>query len=117
MLCKAKSAKYFFVWRFQTTSKLKCLNDNSIGKNVYLVNLNDNCLEVNGSGDYSLKPCDLEKKQQYFEKDRAWKDKYVKNISTFDWKFEFMEDAHRGTGNLYADQLLAPYITNGMVVF
>lgn len=55
--------------------------------------------------------------QQYFEKDRAWKDKYVKNISTFDWKFEFMEDAHRGTGNLYADQLLAPYITNGMVVF
>ena len=55
--------------------------------------------------------------QQYFEKDRAWKDKYVKNISTFDWKFEFMEDAHRGTGNLYADQLLAPYVTNGMVVF
>jgi hypothetical protein len=55
--------------------------------------------------------------QQYFEQDRAWKDKYVKNISTFDWKFEFMEDAHRGTGNLYADQLLAPYITNGMVVF
>lgn len=40
-----------------------------------------------------------------------------KNISTFDWKFEFMEDAHRGTGNLYADQLLAPYVTNGMVVF
>ena len=55
--------------------------------------------------------------KQYFEQDRAWKDKYVKNISTFDWKFEFMEDAHRGTGNLYADQLLAPYVTNGMVVF
>jgi hypothetical protein len=55
--------------------------------------------------------------KQYFEQDRAWKDKYVKNISTFDWKFEFMQDAHRGTGNLYADQLLAPYVTNGMVVF
>lgn len=54
--------------------------------------------------------------QQYFEKDRAWKDKYVKNISTFDWKFEFLEQAHTGTGNLYADQLLAPYVVNGMVV-
>lgn len=55
--------------------------------------------------------------KQFFDKDRAWKDKYVKNISTFDWKFEFMEDAHRGTGNLYADQLLSPYVLNGMVTF
>jgi hypothetical protein len=55
--------------------------------------------------------------KQFFDKDRAWKDKYVKNISTFDWKFEFMEDAHRGTGNLYADQLLSPYVLNGMVAF
>lgn len=54
--------------------------------------------------------------QQYFEKDRAWKDKYVKNISTFDWKFEFLDSAHKGTGSLYADQLLAPYVTNGMVI-
>ena len=55
--------------------------------------------------------------KQFFDNDRAWKDKYVKNISTFDWKFEFMEDAHRGTGNLYADQLLSPYVLSGMVAF
>lgn len=55
--------------------------------------------------------------KQFFDQDRSWKDKYVKNISTFDWKFEFMEDAHRGTGNLYADQLLSPYVLNGMVAF
>jgi hypothetical protein len=55
--------------------------------------------------------------KQFFDKDRAWKDKYVKSISTFDWKFDFMEDAHRGTGNLYADQLLAPYVLSGMVAF
>lgn len=55
--------------------------------------------------------------QQYFEQDRAWKDKYVKNISTFDWKFEFSDRAVNGTGSLYADQLLAPYVTNGMVIF
>ena len=54
---------------------------------------------------------------QFFEKDSAWRNKYVKSISTFDWKFDFMEDAHRGTGNLYADQLLSPYVLNGMVAF
>jgi hypothetical protein len=55
--------------------------------------------------------------KQFFEKDTAWRNKYVKNISAFDWKFEFMEDAHRGTGNLYADQLLLPYVITGMVAF
>ena len=55
--------------------------------------------------------------QQFFEKDKEWRNKYVKSISTFDWKFDFMEDAHRGTGNLYADQLLQPYVINGMVAF
>ena len=55
--------------------------------------------------------------KQFFEKDTAWRNKYVKNISAFDWKFEYMEDAHRGTGNLYADQLLLPYVITGMVAF
>lgn len=55
--------------------------------------------------------------QQFFDKDTAWRNKYVKSISTFDWKFDYMEDAHRGTGNLYADQLLIPYVINGMVAF
>jgi hypothetical protein len=55
--------------------------------------------------------------QQFFDKDKDWRNKYVKSVSTFDWKFEYMEDAHRGTGNLYADQLLTPYVINGMVAF
>jgi hypothetical protein len=55
--------------------------------------------------------------QQFFEKDSAWRNKYVKSISSFDMQFEYMEDAHRGTGNLYADQLLTPYVINGMVAF
>lgn len=55
--------------------------------------------------------------KQFFEKDTSWRNKYVKNISAFDWQFEFMEDAHRGTGNLYADQLLLPYVITGMVAF
>lgn len=54
---------------------------------------------------------------QFFEKDTQWRNKYVKSISSFDYKFDYMEDAHRGTGNLYADQLLLPYVITGMVAF
>jgi hypothetical protein len=55
--------------------------------------------------------------QQFFDKDTAWRNKYVKNVSAFDWKFEYMESAHTGTGNLYADQLLEPYVVTGMLAF
>ena len=55
--------------------------------------------------------------QQFFDKDTAWRNKYVKNVSAFDWRFEYSEDAYRGTGNLYADQLLSPYVITAMMVF
>jgi hypothetical protein len=55
--------------------------------------------------------------QQYFDKDTAWRNKYVKSISTFDWKFDYTSDAHSGTGNLYADQLLSTYVISGMATF
>ena len=55
--------------------------------------------------------------QQFFDKDKEWRNRYVKSVSSFDMRFEFMEDAHRGTGNLYADQLLQPYVISGMVAF
>ena len=52
----------------------------------------------------------------FFDKDRAWKDQYVKSVSTFDWKFDYTSDVHTGTGCSYADQLLSPYVMNNMVV-
>lgn len=52
----------------------------------------------------------------YFSKDRVWTNKYLKNIKTFDWQFEYASDAYRGTGNAYADQLLYPYVISSMVV-
>lgn len=52
----------------------------------------------------------------FFGKDKVWRNKYIKNIQTFDWKFEYASMAHSGTGNLYADQLLSQYVVNGMVV-
>lgn len=58
----------------------------------------------------------IELMKDYFAKDKVWKNKYIKNIQTFDWQFEYSDDATRGTGNLYADQLLSPYILSSMVV-
>jgi hypothetical protein len=39
-----------------------------------------------------------------------------KNRWQFDWKFEYNSGTYSGTGNLYADQLLLPYVINKMVV-
>jgi|GEM_PF-883331 hypothetical protein len=48
--------------------------------------------------------------KDYFSKDTAWRNKYVKSISTFDWDFEYTGDAYTGTGNAFADNLLADYV-------
>jgi hypothetical protein len=52
----------------------------------------------------------------FFDKDRMWKDQYIKSISTFDWKFDYSSDINSGTGCAYADKLLSPYVLNQMVV-
>jgi hypothetical protein len=52
----------------------------------------------------------IELMKDYFSKDTVWRNKYVKNISTFDWDFEYTGDAYTGTGNSYADNLLADYV-------
>ena len=52
----------------------------------------------------------IELMKDFFAKDNVWKNKYVKTISTFDWEFEFTSDVHAGTGNAYADRLLADYV-------
>lgn len=52
----------------------------------------------------------IELMKDFFSKDLAWKNKYVKTISTFDWDFEYTGDAYAGTGNAYADRLLSDYV-------
>jgi len=54
--------------------------------------------------------------KDYFSKDLLWKQKYLKNVQTFDWKFEYTGQAYSGTGNQFADQLLNPYIIASMVL-
>jgi hypothetical protein len=53
---------------------------------------------------------------EYFSKDSTWKNKYVQNVQSFDWQFEYFDDVFRGTGNLYVDQLLQPYVITNMLV-
>lgn len=59
----------------------------------------------------------IELMKEYFAKDKVWSNKYIKSIQTFDWQFEYSGEAYTGTGNLYADKLLAPYVISSMVVF
>lgn len=52
----------------------------------------------------------------FFEKDRYWKDQYIKSVQTFDWQVEYTEGIYSGTGCSYADKLLSGYVLNQMVV-
>ena len=52
----------------------------------------------------------IELMKDYFSKDTVWRNKYIKNISTFDWDFEYTSEAYAATGNAYADRLLANYV-------
>jgi len=58
----------------------------------------------------------IELMRDYFSKDKVWRNKYIKSISTFDWKFDFNSATFAGTGNNYVDQLLLPYVINKMVL-
>lgn len=58
----------------------------------------------------------IELMKDYFSRDRIWRNKYIKSISTFDWDFEYTADAHKTTGNLYVDNILSDYVVNHMVV-
>lgn len=52
----------------------------------------------------------IELMKDYFAKDQVWRNKYIKNISTYDWDFEYTSEAYAGTGNAYADKLLSDYV-------
>jgi hypothetical protein len=58
----------------------------------------------------------IELMKDYFSKDRKWRDKYLHSVQSFDWHFEFNTGAYMGTGNMYVDQLLLPYVLTQMVV-
>jgi hypothetical protein len=57
----------------------------------------------------------IELMKDYFNKDTVWKNKYIKKISTFDWDFEYTGEVYAGTGNAYADKLLANYVLTAKV--
>jgi hypothetical protein len=54
--------------------------------------------------------------RDYFSKDRKWREKYLAGVQSFDWNFKYNTGAFVGTGNLYVDQILLPYVLTQMVV-
>jgi hypothetical protein len=71
--------------------------------------------KIDGIFGWNLVPDDVEQAciqlmGHYFAKDRVWADRYLKNISTFDWDFEYSSEAYSGTGCAYADKLLTNYV-------
>lgn len=52
----------------------------------------------------------------YFGKDRMWADRYLKNVSTFDWDFEYSDEAFKGTGCAYADKLLSGFVLSSALL-
>ena len=54
--------------------------------------------------------------RDYFSKDKTWREKYLHSVQSFDWHFEYNTGAFIGTGNLYVDQILLPYVLTQMVV-
>jgi hypothetical protein len=52
----------------------------------------------------------------FFDKDRHWKDQYLKSVQTFDWKFDYSSDIYTGTGCSYADKLLSDYVISQAMV-
>jgi hypothetical protein len=58
----------------------------------------------------------IELMKDYFSKDTVWRAKYVHSVQSFDWHFEYNAEAYRGTGNVYADQILLPYVLTQLMV-
>ena len=58
----------------------------------------------------------IELMKDYFSKDKEWRNKYLTNLQTFDWQFEYSQDSYTGTGNVYVDQILSSYVLTQMVV-
>lgn len=54
----------------------------------------------------------IELMKDFFAKDNTWKNQYISTIQTFDWQFEYSPDVFMGTGNAYADRLLADFVVN-----
>jgi hypothetical protein len=52
----------------------------------------------------------------FFCKDNAWQQKYINSISASDWRIVFDRIKYKGTGNFFADQVLAPIIWQPMVI-
>jgi hypothetical protein len=91
---------------------------NDSGPGVFI---KDSIYRVQGRYGWITVPNDVqiacvELMKDYFSKDTVWRSKYVHSVQSFDWHFEYNAEAYRGTGNVYADQILLPYVLTQLMV-
>lgn len=81
----------------------------------------DRTYEVIGEFGYQRVPEDVSMcanmlVDDFFCKDRAWREKYANKITSGDWSVEINQRAFTGTGNSIVDAILADYVWHRMVV-
>lgn len=52
----------------------------------------------------------------YACQDSVYRDRYIEAVTAADWRLQYNAGAYRRTGNARADNLLAPFIRNSMVI-
>lgn len=58
----------------------------------------------------------LQLAQWYGCDESTWRERYIDSMRSADWRVDFNSQTFAGTGSVIADQLLAQYVVNGMVV-
>lgn len=76
---------------------------------------------ITGTFGYEYVPFDVQQAAEILAEEfgcneSLWRDRYLKSMKSADWQVQFDNQAFAGTGSVTADQLLAKYVTTGMVV-
>jgi hypothetical protein len=76
---------------------------------------NDYPFKITGKWGYKTVPQNVKEAARLLVNDYAcmeiaYRDRYLKRFEAADWKMEFYAQAHAGTGNARADQLLSEYV-------
>jgi hypothetical protein len=58
----------------------------------------------------------LQLAQWYGCNESTWRERYIASMRSADWRVDFNSQTFSGTGSVVADQLLAKYVVNDMVV-
>lgn len=91
------------------------------GNGVYTTYRQDVNYEITGDWGYESIPNAVQEAARILVEDYScmesqYRDKFIKTMTSGDWRFEFNAGAYTKTGNVRADQLLDAYVVTGWLV-